>query len=75
VNPQGLVDLVTGDMPGGVGVPMVSQFGANIPNWNANVLQYVDFGFIFVNKFCPKMVPSSFFTRMTYKFSNKSKNS
>jgi hypothetical protein len=51
VNPQRLIDLVIGDMLGGVGVPMVSQFGANILKWNAKVLHYVECIFIFANKF------------------------
>jgi hypothetical protein len=40
-----------GDVPKGVGVPMVSQFGAKIPNWNAKVPHYEDSIFIFANKF------------------------
>jgi hypothetical protein len=51
VNPHGLVDLVIGNMPRGVGVPMVFQFGAEIPKWNAKFPHYVDFIFIFVDKF------------------------
>ncbi len=32
-----LIDLVIGDVPGGVGVPMVFQFRADIQKWNAKV--------------------------------------
>jgi hypothetical protein len=51
VNPQGCVDLVIGDVPRGVGVPMVSKFGTDIRKWNSKVSHYVDFVFIFVDKF------------------------
>jgi hypothetical protein len=47
MNPQGLVDLMIGDMLGGVGVPMVSHSRVNIPKWNAKVPHYVDYVFIF----------------------------
>jgi hypothetical protein len=51
VNPLGLIDLVIGDILGGVGVPMVSRSKTDIPKWNAKVPHYVDFIFIFVDKF------------------------
>ncbi len=51
MNPQGFVDLVIVDMLRGVSVPMVSQSGANIPKCNVKFPHYVDFDFIFVNKF------------------------
>jgi hypothetical protein len=47
VNLQGLVDLMIGDVLGGVGVPMVFHYGANIPKWNVKISHYVDFVFIF----------------------------
>jgi hypothetical protein len=37
MNPPRLIDLVIGDVPRCVGVPMVSQFKFDIPKWNANV--------------------------------------
>jgi hypothetical protein len=40
-----------GNVPEGVGVPMVSQFGAKIPNWNVKVPHYENYVFIFANKF------------------------
>ncbi len=39
-----------GDVLGGVGVPMVSHFGTNIPKWNAKIPHYVDFVFVFQKK-------------------------
>jgi len=51
MNPQGLVDLVIRDMPGGVDVAMVFQFQVDIPKWNAKVSHYVDSIFIFAIKF------------------------
>lgn len=51
MNPQGLVDLMIGNVLGGVGVPMVFHFATNIPKWNAKVPHYVDYVFIFVDKF------------------------
>ncbi len=51
MNPPRFVDLVIGDVHGGVIVPMVSQFGANILEWNAKVPHCLDFVFIFVNNF------------------------
>ncbi len=65
MNPKGLVNLMIGDMLGGVGVPMVFHSGVNIPKWNANVLHYVDSIFVFQASSCPKVVPSSFSTQMT----------
>jgi len=40
-----------GDVLWGVGVPMVSHFGANIPKWNVKIPHYVDFLFIFQKNF------------------------
>jgi hypothetical protein len=51
MNPLRFIDLVIKNIHGGVSVPMVSQFGASIPEWNAKVPHYVDFVFIFVDKF------------------------
>jgi hypothetical protein len=58
---QGLVDLVIGNVPGGVGVPMVFQSGVDIPKWNAKVSHYVDFVFIFANKFMSQIGAILFF--------------
>ncbi len=51
MNPQGLVDLVFGNMLKGVGVPMLFQSGADIHKWNAKVSHYADSVFIFANNF------------------------
>jgi hypothetical protein len=51
MNPPRLVDVVIGNVLGNVSVPMVSKFGTDIPQWNAQVPHYVDFIFIFINKF------------------------
>jgi hypothetical protein len=51
MNPPRLIDLVIGDVPGVVGVPMVFQFRADIQKWNAKVPHYVDFAFICADKF------------------------
>lgn len=75
MNTQGLVDLMIRDVPRGVDVPMVSQSKADIPKWNAKVPHYVDFVFILQTSSYPKVVPSSFSTQMTCKFSNRLENS
>jgi hypothetical protein len=38
MNPPRLIDLVIGNVPGCVSVPMVFQFKFDIPKWNANVV-------------------------------------
>jgi hypothetical protein len=55
MNPLGLVDIFVGNILGDVGVPMVSKFGTDIPKWNAKVPHYVDFIFIFVDKFLSRI--------------------
>jgi len=37
MNPLGFIDLVIGDVPEGVGVPMVSYSRVDILEWNAKV--------------------------------------
>jgi hypothetical protein len=51
MNPPRLIDLVIGDVLRSVGVPMVFQFGADIPKWNAKVPHNVNSIFIFVDNF------------------------
>ncbi len=60
MNPQWLIDLMIGKVLGGVSVPVVFHSKVDIPKWNAKVLHYVDFVFIFYTSSCPKVVPSSF---------------
>jgi hypothetical protein len=75
VNPQDFVDLMIGNMLRCVGVPMVSEFGVDIPQWNVKVSHYVGFFSFLQVSSSPKVVPSSFSTWMTYEFLNKLENS
>jgi hypothetical protein len=50
VNPLRFVDLVIGDIPKEVGVPIVFHSKIEILEWNAKVPNYVEFVFIFVDK-------------------------
>jgi hypothetical protein len=48
---KGLLILWIGGMLEGIGVPMVFQSRTNILEWNVKVLHYVDYVFIFADKF------------------------